>query len=254
MKLTRSIFLVLFAVAALGNTLMASTAKATKETILSEGKKRTYYLYVPEKLSAAKPLPLIVLLHGSNRNGLTLVDKWKDLAEKEEIILAGPDASNPAGWATPKDGPDFLRDLIEELKAKYPINPRRVYLFGHSAGAGHALLMSLYESLYFAATAIHAGALPRQGYATIDLAKRKIPLAIWIGTVDPLVPLEVVRATRDTLIARGFSVELREMQGHDHWYYDLASKINKEAWEFLKQHELAEDPQYIRYKFEGSNK
>ena len=45
------------------------------------------------------------------------------------------------------------------LKSKYPINPRRVYLFGHSAGASFALHMSLMESQYFAAAAIHAGAL-----------------------------------------------------------------------------------------------
>lgn len=249
MNLIKSSLVFLFAAMALGHPAMASAAKVTKESINSEGKKRTYYLYVPEKLSASNPLPLIVLLHGSNRNGLTLVDKWKELAEKEGIILAGPDSSKSAGWATPVDGPDFLRDLVEELKAKYPINPRRVYLFGHSAGAGHAIYMSLYESLYFAATAIHAGALPQQGYQMIDVAKRKIPLAIWVGTIDSFVPLTVVRATRDAMNARGFSVELTEIAGHNHWYYDLAPKINKDAWEFLKKHELAEDPQYIQYKF-----
>ena len=34
-----------------------------------------------------------------------------------------------------------------------------MYLFGHSAGAGQALYLSLLESEYFAATAVHAGAL-----------------------------------------------------------------------------------------------
>jgi poly(3-hydroxybutyrate) depolymerase len=249
MKLPKFSAAILFAVVLLGQAASVSAAKVTKETIVSEGKKRTYYLFVPDKLSASKPLPLIVLLHGSNHNGLSLMDKWKELAEKEEIILAGPDSSNSAGWATPADGPNFLRDLVEDLKAKYPVNPRRVYLFGHSAGAGHAIFMSLFESLYFAAAAVHAGALLPADYDSIDLAKRKIPLAIWAGTVDSLVPLLAVRATRDAMNARGFSVQLTEMAGHDHWYYDLAPKINKEAWEFLKKHELTEDPQYIQYNF-----
>jgi poly(3-hydroxybutyrate) depolymerase len=249
MKLLRFFAALLFAAYLLGQPALASAAKVTKESVTSEGKKRTYYLFLPEKLSASKPLPLVVLLHGSNRNGQTLVDKWKELAEKEEIILAGPDSANSAGWATPVDGPDFLRDLVEELKAKYPVNPRRVYLFGHSAGAGHAIYMSIYESLYFAATAIHAGALQQQAYERIDLAKRKIPLAMWIGTIDPLVPLAAVRATRDAMNARGFAVELTEIAGHGHWYYDMAPKINREAWDFLKKHELAEDPQYIQYNF-----
>jgi poly(3-hydroxybutyrate) depolymerase len=249
MKLLKFSAAILFIVVMLGHTASVSAAKVTKESIVSEGKKRTYYLFVPENLSASKPLPLLVLLHGSNHNGLSLMDKWKGLAEKEEIILAGPDSSNSAGWATPVDGPDFLRDLVEDLKAKYPVNPRRVYLFGHSAGAGHAIFMSLYESLYFAATAIHAGALPQAAYERIDLAKRKIPLAIWAWTIDSLVPLLAVRATRDAMNAHGFAVELTEIAGHDHWYYDMAPKINKEAWEFLKKYELTEDPQYIQYNF-----
>ena len=45
----------------------------TKELITSNGKTRAYYLYVP---STVKPsAPLIVMLHGSNRTGVTLVEK-----------------------------------------------------------------------------------------------------------------------------------------------------------------------------------
>jgi poly(3-hydroxybutyrate) depolymerase len=249
LKLIGHFFVLLLVAIVSGQPVPASTAKVTKESIVSNGKKRTYYLFVPDKLTTEKPLPLIVLLHGSNGNGLTLVDKWKDLAAKEQIILAGPDSSRSVGWATPADGPDFLRDLVEDLKAKYPVNPRKVYLFGHSAGAGYAIYMSLYESLYFAATALHAGALPKQGHALIDLAKRKIPFAIWVGTDDLLVPLPVARATRDAMNARGFPVELSVITDHGHSYYDVASTINKEAWEFLKKHELTEDPQYIQYDF-----
>jgi poly(3-hydroxybutyrate) depolymerase len=69
-------------------------------------------------------------------------------------------------------------------KAKYPINPRRVYLFGHSAGASFALHMSLMESQYFAAVAIHAGALRGTTWKLIDLAKRKIPISIQVGDSD----------------------------------------------------------------------
>ncbi|HET9479692.1 MAG TPA: hypothetical protein VFO72_10120 [Pyrinomonadaceae bacterium] len=112
----------------------------TKELTTSNGKKRVYYLYVPSTLKPDTQAPLLVTLHGSGRNGITLVEKWKDFAKKEGIILAGPDASQPAGWSAPQDGPDFLRDLVEELKTRYAINPRRVYLFGHSAGACFARL------------------------------------------------------------------------------------------------------------------
>lgn len=249
MKLLKPLLLILLAALAVGGTPAIPKAKITEETIVSEGKKRTYYLFVPEGVSASRPAPLLVLLHGSGRNGLSLVEKWKDLAAKEGIILVGPDSRDSRGWSTPVDGPDFLRDLVESLKAKYPVNARRVYLFGHSAGAAHALYMSLFESQYFAAAAIHAGLLPEQGYRLIQLPKRKIPFAIWVGTADPLVSLAAVRTTRDKLVAGGFSVQLTEIPYHDHAYYDRASQINKEVWAFLTKYELEEDPQYVQYQF-----
>src|ERR1043166_6353609 len=102
--------------------VMASPALAkddiTKELITSQGKTRAYYLYVPSTLKPGSQVPLIIMLHGSNRTGVTLVEKWKDLAKREGIILAGPDATNLLGWGSPQDGPDFLRDLVEELKGK----------------------------------------------------------------------------------------------------------------------------------------
>jgi poly(3-hydroxybutyrate) depolymerase len=219
----------------------------TKELITSNGKTRAYYLYVPSTVKA--PAPLIIMLHGSNRTGVTLVEKWKEYAKKEGIILAGPDATNLRGWASPLDGPDYLRDLAEELKSKYPVNPRRVYLFGHSSGATFALHMSLMESQYFAATAIHAGALAEEDMELIRLAKRKIPISIQVGDSDELFPLKAVRATRDALKEGGIPVDLIEIANHDHWYYDKAAKFNQTAWEFLKKYELEQDPVYQKYKW-----
>ena len=36
---------------------------------------------------------------------------------------------------------------------------------------------------------------------------------------------------------------------HADWYYDLAPKINRSAWEFLRKHQLAGDPQFKQYKY-----
>jgi poly(3-hydroxybutyrate) depolymerase len=232
-------------------SFVAASAKddITKELMKSNGKTRVYYLYVPSTVKA--PAPLIITLHGSNRTGVTLVEKWKDYAKKEGVVLAGPDASNLQMWSSPTDGPDFLYELVEELKAKYPINARRVYLFGHSAGAAFALHMSLMESEYFAATAVHAGALRSdEEMQLIGLAKRKIPISIQVGDSDQFFPLKEVRATRDALKDAGIPVDLIEIENHDHWYYDKASKFNQTAWEFLKKHELGGEPKFQKYKWE----
>ena len=220
-----------------------------KESILSQGKKRPYYLYVPGSIKSSSPVPLLITLHGSGRKGLSLVEKWKDFAAQQGIIVVGPDSLNSSGWFTPADGPDFLYDLIEALKSKYPINPRRVYLFGHSAGASFALHISLLEAQYFAATAIHAGALQKEAYMLIDHAKRKTPIFIQVGTKDEFFSLKDVRATSDELKKGGLPVEMLEIENHDHNYYGVSEKINQAAWEFLKKHELEGKPKYERYSF-----
>ena len=223
--------------------------KVRKDTFESAGKKRTYYLMVPDQAKPDHPAPLLVLLHGSGHNGLSLVDKWKDLASKEGVIIAGPDSNNPESWRTPIDGPDFLRDLVTELESKYPIDKHRVYLFGHSGGAVFALYMGLYESEYFAAVAIHAGAMQTKDVSLVERATRKIPIYMVVGTADPFFPLTDVRGTRDMLNKNGFDAHLTEMPGHDHNYYDPAPKINAGVWSFLKEQKLAADPQYTQYSF-----
>ncbi|HWP53898.1 MAG TPA: PHB depolymerase family esterase [Pyrinomonadaceae bacterium] len=213
------------------------------DTITSGGRKRSYYLFVPDKLKA--PAPLVVLLHGSGHNGRSLIDKWQDLAEKEGFIIAGPDSEDPSAWVLGKDGPDFLYDLVEALKSKHPINPRRVYLFGHSGGAVFGLVMSTVASEYFAAVAVHAGAFrSKTEIEMISNVKRKIPISIWVGTSDPFFSLREVRATRDAFGAKDIVVQVNEIPGHDHNYYGIAGRINASAWDFLKQVELSAEPKY----------
>ena len=226
--------------------LVASSALArgiTKESIASGNQQRTYYLFVPEHPKG----PLIVALHGSGRNGSILLEHWQRLAEKEGIVLAGPDSINTQQWAYPVDGPDFLRDVIEAVKAKVTIDPRRIYLFGHSAGAMFALQLSVLESEYFAATAIHAGMLQPHDYPLIANASRKIPIWMLVGTNDRFFPLEAVRATRDAFQKEDFPVELVEIPRHTHDYYSRSREINEKAWAFLSRQSLNSDPKYLVY-------
>ncbi len=223
----------------------SADGKATKETLAFRGEKRTYYLFLPEKSPDSSKVPLLLTFHGSNRNGDSLVSKWRDLAGKEGFVVAGPDAKDPRAWNVPIDGPEMIYQLTELLKSKYPIDPRRVYLFGHSAGAVFAMDLGFLESEYFAAVAVHAGAYREEAeFTIINYAERKTPIAIFIGDRDQFFPLAAARQTRDALVKGGFPVELNEIRNHDHWYYDMAPKINRSAWEFLKSRRLDSDPRY----------
>lgn len=218
-----------------------------KRTLTSREKSRAYYLYVPPGMSADRPAPLILTLHGSGSDGRRLVEKWKDLAKKEGIVLAGPDAITPGRWASPEDGPLFLRDVVEDVRARFPIDGRRLYLFGHSAGAVFGLQMACLESEYFAAAVLHAGAIEESYYSIFDFASRKVPIAIVIGPRDKYFPMSVVRPTAEALKARGFPAVLHEIADHDHNYYARSKEINAWAWEFLSPVRLPEEAKYRVY-------
>ena len=226
---------------------VSAQAEIEKRTFVSDGRQRTYYLFAPGRPAGSAPMPLIVTLHGSGRNGKILAQKWKDLADKAGIVVAGPDSTSRETWSIPEDGPEFLRDLVEALRAELPIDPRRVYLFGHSAGAVFAIQMGPLESEYFAAVAAHAGALESQYHSVFGYARRKIPVFLVVGTRDMDFLLPTVEGTRDALTTRGFPVELQVIRGHTHDYYGRAKDINARAWVFLSRHALPADPKYTPY-------
>jgi poly(3-hydroxybutyrate) depolymerase len=244
----RTILAVLFGACFCLPASVAAEAKVQKLTLEFGGATRTYYLFVPDK-PAGGSAPLLLLLHGSGRNGKTLIDPWLSLAKSEGIVLVAPDSSNPSGWRIPEDGPDFLYALVELVRITHDVvDERRMYVFGHSAGATQGLIMGLLESEYFAAVGVHAGVLPEQMGQMIDRAPRKIPMAIWVGTNDAFFPVAAVRQTRDALNAHGFNLQLTEIKGHTHDYYTPSGGINKQVWTFLKDHKLGAEPKYQQYQ------
>src|ERR1035438_2915869 len=88
--------------------------KVTKLTFDYAGQSRTYYAVVPD---VSGPLPVVVLLHGSGRNGQIMADAWKDLASKEHFIVAAPDAYDSLGWGSEMDPPEFLHAVVDQVKA-----------------------------------------------------------------------------------------------------------------------------------------
>lgn len=211
--------------------------KASKFELPFEGKKRIIHFYAP---SGEEPRPLVILLHGSNRNGRIMVDAWLKLAGKEQLVLAGPDSTRSETWLIEADGPDFMRAIIEAVKARRAIDPGRVYIFGHSAGAEFALMMGLLQSEYFAAVSLHAGGLHEENASLLDYARRKIPIGIWSGDRDAMIPLVHVEKTRTMLAQRNMDVTVKVMRGHDHNYYNVANDLNPEVWRFLSAHVLKE--------------
>jgi poly(3-hydroxybutyrate) depolymerase len=218
----------------LGETLQ----RASKESFEFSGLKRSYALFAPAS-AATSPAPLLVLLHGSYGSGAAIVSWWTSIAEQEGIVLVGPDAREREAWQLRADGPQFIRALIDNVAAKHPIDRGRIYLFGSSGGAVYSLTLSMLESQLFAATAVHAGAwrAPNE-FRAVPYAKRKIPIAIFIGDKDEYFPLFAVRKTQSALEKAGHPVTVTVIAGHTHPYADVALEVNRSAWQFMKANRL----------------
>jgi len=192
---------------------------------------RVMYVVVPQR---SEPMPLIVLLHGTGRDGEIMAQAWRDLASREGFIVAAPNSFDPAMWASTTDPPVFFRAVVDRVKMRHAVDDSRVYLFGHSGGAAYALFLAIADSDLFAAAAVHAGALQANSPGLFQQAQRKTPIAIWVGDHDQVFPVDVVEATRHVYEANGFPVKVNVIPNHDHNYYLIYDQVNSKVWDFLK--------------------
>jgi len=235
LKVAEMMFCVLIAVALGVGEAGASAGQQIEFSY--KGTERSYFFYSPADLSDAPPV--IVLLHGSGRDGDSLIKKWKKLAETEKILLVAPNSLDPMEWSPYKDPPSFIRSVLAHVRESRSFDRSRVYVFGHSAGAVWALQLGLLSSREFSAVAVHAGLIPEEALPLVDQAKRKTPISIQVGSRDPFFSVEDVAVTVDALERAGFAPEFTVIPKHDHDYYASAKAINLAAWEFLKGRRLA---------------
>lgn len=220
------------------------------ETIAGpDGAQRSYRIFVPASAARHERAPAVVLYNGSGSPVDGLWSVWTTIARREGVILLGPTAFAAGAWRIPEDSPDFTRDVVEAAKTRVAIDARRVYLFGHSGGGHHVLQLGLLESEYFAGVAAHAGALIPSFFPAIEKAPRKIPIALWIGTDDQVVPIKFVRDTYDALLEQSFPAKLTELKRHTHSFAERGNEVVEKAWEFLAKFRLPRDPVYQPYRF-----
>ena len=222
--------------------------RPTRMSIRSGHRWRDYFLFVPGSIAPDTPAPVLLLLHGSYSTPFDVLSQWTDVAQRTGIILAAPKSTDVYGWRIREDSAALLRDIVDDIATRRPVDRRRLYLFGHSGGAVHALTLALLESQYFAAVAVHAGAFRDRGsFALIPAARRKIPVWITIGDRDQFFTMKDVTQTEAALRNGGIPVVLTIIKGHDHAYADVAPSVNRAAWAFLAPIELSQPPVFVSY-------
>jgi predicted esterase len=192
------------------------------------------YLWLAPKFS--RPKPALLLLHGAGGHARDLLIPWRSFPETHDLVLIAPEL--PRERAFEAVAPAVFRCVVEDARRLVCLDPKRLYVLGNSMGGYLAYDAAMFESEYFAAVAVHAAAIDPDYDGILAKASRKIPITVFIGDRDPLVPIASVRRTRDLLRNAGFPVEYEEIAGHDHQYELAADRINREAWTFFDAHPL----------------
>ncbi len=175
-----------------------------KFTLKSGGYDRVYRLYVPAGLDAAKKHPLFMILHGGGGTGKGMRRLTGYCFEKSAAAAGGlvvyPDGleknwndhrGDPSRRAQRENIDDvaFLKAVVAEISARYPVDPARVYAGGMSNGAMMSYTLACRAADTFAAIAAVAGSMP-ENLAAGCSPSRPVPVMIINGTKDTLVHWE----------------------------------------------------------------
>lgn len=164
----------LVAVIVTAAALLAGAGVATAQSV--DAGRGELPLTVPSSYTGDSPAPLIVLLHTYGRTG-AIQDEYMSLsalADAYGFIMVAPDGTpseaegNPRYWNASAaccvwgdkelDDSGYLASIIDKVKGKYRIDPKRVYILGHSNGGFMAHRLAHEHSGTVAAVASIAGA------------------------------------------------------------------------------------------------
>ncbi len=126
---------------------------------------------IPRDYDPDTTYPLLFVLHGAGVDGQTQAGYFQlfPLVDEKQFVMVYPDGTlnegdrrlwNGAGCCTSDDSVDdvgYISDLIEQAKQTYNIDPKRVYLIGHSNGGFMSFRLACEASSLFTAIISFAG-------------------------------------------------------------------------------------------------
>lgn len=189
----------------------SSSANLEHHTLEAAGYSWSYAIYSPTTPdSLSTPRALVVVLHGTGGNGPDALaqNHWLEKSDAGGFVVVAPTGlpdrpgeppdffTNPTSWNAgpgwrdrPRQQVDdlaFFEALIAEVRQTRPVDPRRIFVAGHSNGGAMAFRLASHFADTFAAIAVAASPC----WESDPQPARPIPTLLMAGTADPIAPFD----------------------------------------------------------------
>jgi poly(3-hydroxybutyrate) depolymerase len=240
-----------------------------RDSMVVDGVTRTYAMFVPASACASMAsgrVPFLIGLHGAGDTGENFITavRLTDLATTNAFVVAGPDGFNHGwfvegaeGWpgadghsTSLENDTDYVQALIDLGYESYGIDRSRVYVVGHSRGAGMTGLLATQSGVMttsagpytspFAAYCVNAGYDAYGGSFDLTRSTPKRPIWVIHGTSDSVVPYSYGESFATALEAAGWDVTWTSVTGGTHtWLFQSGyGQTNQDMWDFFIAHSI----------------
>ncbi len=179
---------------------------STRESVTVNGIIRHYDVHLPAGYKSRHAVPLVILLHGHGSSG-SRIERSTGMslkADQENFIVAYPyGLGSPTGWQVLDRQPGvnndvaFIDALIDTLQKLYAIDPKRIYIAGHSNGAMMAYRLGVVMPERIAAIGVVAGLMPRALTRISPAPAIPVSVVAVHGKADRIVPYDGRIGERD---------------------------------------------------------
>jgi pimeloyl-ACP methyl ester carboxylesterase len=226
----------------------------------ADGSAQPYALYLPPTYDSAKPYPLVVSLHSEEsthrlnfRQLFGVAGQFRQIygddprfypvARDADFIVAFPFARGSIGYQGVAEGDVY--DMLADVERRFTIDRDRVYLTGISMGGAGALWYALTRPDVWAAVApLCAAAIP--GSESLAPNLLDLPIRLFHGDQDPVIPVQTSRTWQRLLLDSGVSAEYFDYPGVRHDVWNFAYK-NGAIFDWFSQFRRDRFPQRVHF-------
>ncbi len=170
------------------------------------GKTLSYGLFVPSAYDPEVAFPLVVCLHGAGFTGDAYLERWAPRLG-ESHILACPTSGTGTWWTRLSE--ELVLATIEIVRARYRVDPDRIYLTGMSNGGIGAWIIGMHHAPRFAAVAPMASGIDQVLFPFLENL-RHTSLYVIHGAHDRIMPVWLSRNVTNELARLGIVFTYRE--------------------------------------------